>query len=122
MDIENLLLKIKKENSFYGFSARAEHNKIIMKYFNEDCVIAYNKTQLGIILIIKGSRKNFAFYCIRNDILNQNAFSYNMESLDLIKIVKMLKEEEEIILMPNEYDKITKQILIEELRNENENN
>ena len=40
----------------------AEHEKLLGKYMDDECVVAYHQTEMGLVFVIKGKIKFFPFY------------------------------------------------------------
>ncbi len=93
--------------------AQAETKECINRYFGEECVVAYDKNKLGVIFIIKGKIKSFGFVSIKEDIY-LGGHGYICRKLDL-KLILSLLGDDCIILNKEEFSKIKKEMIVENL-------
>ena len=85
--------------------------KILVKYIDEDCIVAYDLNKLGSIFIIKGKIKSFAFFCLN---FIPNHYGYNCQRIELEQAVKLLGDDCNII-NEEEYMKIRKKVILNKL-------
>jgi hypothetical protein len=93
--------------------ARAETEKSITPYLNEECVVAYDKNKLGVIFIIKTKKKYFCYVGLRN-YLYIGGYGYNYGRMGLNEIMSLLGDDC-VILNKDEYSKIKKKMIMENL-------
>ncbi len=93
--------------------AQAETERIITSYFEEECVIAYDKNKIGVIFIIKGKKKHFGFVAIKNDIyLGGHGYTFRKNQL---KTVLPLLGDDCHILNKEEFAKVKKKMIVDNL-------
>ena len=69
--------------------ARSSVLKILEKYIDKEVITSYIKNDFGVVFIIKGKIKAFAFACIRRDLCSSY---YNIEQLNINKYFKLRNE------------------------------
>ena len=112
-----MVLKMKPEEllEYCGerLYARVEAKRIIDLYYNQDCVIAYDKNKLGVIFIIKGKTKYFGFVSLKEGIY-LGGQEYIFGRIDLKKVLSLLGDDCKI-LNKEEFSKVKKEIIVENL-------
>ena len=93
--------------------AQAETKRSIILYYEKECVVAYDKSKLGVIFIIKSKKKHFGFVAI-NDGIYLGGHGYTFRKIEL-KLVLSLLGDDCIILNKEEFSKIKKKAIIENL-------
>ena len=83
MKIKELL---EEKYSQYGHS---EDFNCLMRYMDNDCVVAYKKESLGIIFIIRGLRKYFAFVSITKDKFYLGGYDFKLTRLSVSNALKL---------------------------------
>ena len=97
-------------NKYY---AQAETEKSMWKYLDKDCVVAYDKNKLGVMFIIKGKIKYFGYVAIKSNIY-LGGFGFTFRRLELNKVLSLLGNDC-IIIDENEFSRIKRQIILENL-------
>jgi hypothetical protein len=80
-----------KENDIDGY---AESIRAYRKYQNTDCVIAYRKSFLGTVLLIKGLRNMFGFV-ITEPIISRSRYRPELKRISLKQIQLLFNNQDE---------------------------
>ena len=104
MKIKDLLNK-EYDNTNEWRVGKADIWKIVNKYGDDDCVIAYLKEKLGITILFRGQKKYFAMIMLRND-LDYGGFDYKMTRIELKDFFKICDSE------PNELNGHSSNVVI----------
>lgn len=99
-----------QDYSSYGHS---RDSQVLRDYFEENCVVAYTKESLGIVMIIRGTRKYFAFVSLKNG-FNFGGYDYKLTLIEPIEAIKVMQDSA-IIVDKDLYGKLTKTLLMEAL-------
>lgn len=91
----------------------SKSKKLLINYWEKDCVIAYNKAKLGTIFIIKYKNSYAGFYYINNNLSNYENKNIVFRRISLKDCVEILGDS--IILNKEEYSKVKKYIILEKL-------
>ena len=92
----------------------ASDRKILEKYFNDDCIIAYDITKLGSIFVMKGKKTYFCFICMSNIFNMYQFFSRRINLITFTQAIKLLGDNC-IILNKQEYSRFKKKVILENL-------
>ena len=95
----------------------SSHIKSIKYLFNDGCVIAYYKSNLGNVGILKTKRSYFAFYSL-NRIMGNSVFGNILTRKIGLKQAFNLLGDGGIVLDKKEFEKVKRQIILEKLKNE----
>ena len=90
-------------------------SKFLSKYFDKDCVVAYNKNKTSVVMIIKTARTYMSFYCITRELENYMFNQTILRKIDLQHGVNLI-EGEGIILNQDDFTKIKKTIILQNLK------
>ncbi len=88
---------------------------ILEKYFDDDCVVAYDLNKLGTIIIFKGIKKSFCFVYFNNR-LDGWDIRKRCIRINLKQAIELL-EDDCIILNKKEYIRIRKMVILNKLSN-----
>ena len=94
-------------------TAQAANMKLLRRYNNEDCVVAYLKEQLGIIVIIRGDKKYFAFVWNTPKIY-YGAYNYKFHRIE-VKLGLELMNDKIIVVDEELFGKLKKYLILEAL-------
>lgn len=92
----------------------ASDKKILEKYFEDDCIIAYDLNKLGSIFIIRGKLTYFCFVCMSDIFKMYQFFSRRINLITFTQAVKLLGDNC-IILNKQEYSRLKKKVILENL-------
>ena len=108
-------MKIKEliEEQYGGFT-KARPARIINDYANKECVVCYLKEKLGVTMIMKSSKKFFAFVFLRRDIWF-GGYDYRVSEIE-IKKAREIMGENETIADPNLHSQLNKYLILEGLK------
>ena len=109
MKINELVSNDDLEEGIYGVDKR-----VILSNFKKDCIVAYDKNKLGSIFIFKGDKKSFAFFCINNELKYEMISGIVCRRISLSSAMKLLGDCN--VLDKKEYAKITKEVLLDNLK------
>lgn len=114
----NELVNEPKKNGWRGNESvpwgQERLQRVLRPYWDKDCVVAYNKNILGCLFMIKGKRKFFSFIVLDGDFYF-GGYSYRLARLTEKEAVTLLNRDKCNILLKEEYQKIKKEILADEL-------
>lgn len=100
------------ERSYY--SARSETNKILNTYDKADVVVAYVKSLLGNVFLIKGKKSCFGFITLKEPIIKFGR--YETERISIEETIKLINESpEKVILNQDVFDEEIKKMVINKI-------
>lgn len=107
---------------FDRVTSHSHVEKTLNRYLNEDVVTSYIKNSFGVVFLIKGKIKPFAFSILKREITNYY-YGYNMTMITLKNffILRDIAEQESqnVIMVDDEKEKKIKALcLLEELKKE----
>jgi|WetSurMetagenome_2_1015567.scaffolds.fasta_scaffold150344_4 hypothetical protein len=106
-----------KENQYLN-GQYSSVRKLYNKYCDEDCVVAYRKSFMGITFIIKSIKDIFGFVLLNDNVWYSDKYLLRKE-LKIIKEILDLDGEEKLIILDEENFKLfNRKILYEGIKNE----
>ena len=87
---------------------------LLEKYMNEDCIVAYQKENLGNVFIIEGKKGSFGFVWITPAVTKATYSRIECIRLPLNEAIKLLGDNPKI-LNKKEFTKIKREIILKNL-------
>ena len=103
----------------YNISGHSQDEQTLYRYMDKDVITSYIKNSFGIVFLIKGKVKPFAFAVIKNS-LSYHYYNYNLKGISVKEFFQLREiaeqEQQEINLTDIELEKKIKALaLLQEL-------
>ena len=96
-------------------SCSGSNSRYLFKYFDKDCVVAYNKNKTSVVMIINTAKTYMSFYCITRDLESYMFNQIILRRINLQHGVNLI-EGEGIILNQDDFTKVKKTIILQNLK------
>lgn len=115
MKLKNILSELGCDNTNSFRFGRSEVLKAINQNINSE-IVAYDKSALGSLVIVKGKRIYFSFVILRKDIGSFGGYDYRtMRIKDMGKSIRLLENSNAKIINEELYEELQKKVVVEEL-------
>jgi hypothetical protein len=94
------------------FNAYADTNRLFAKYKNQDCVVAYRKCLMGVVMVIKGARDFIGLVFINDNVTKwSNTELHRKDLSQIMKLFNIEDKNEMVIVNQDEYGLFERKVL-----------
>jgi hypothetical protein len=102
----------------YSDNGHTHERKILIRYFDKDCVVCYSKEKLGMIFIIRGKAKYFAFVSLKYK-LDMHGYNYKLSRITPKQALRLM-DGDYTVVDKDRMGELNKLMILEGLENKND--